>query len=351
MTLDKATAKSEGLERLKRYLLGSRKTRSELQAMLGIDRTTLWRWQRSLENLEYVISEDAQQRLYIDPATCPTHLKLLPHESVLLMLALRLFQQYNDKPQRAAVELLHKLGTQLQAGVAPAVGPHVVAMAEAQRTALTGERTDYERTIEAVGTAWLQSRKLEIRYRPRHAHRPFDEVFHPYMIEPSAIGRGTYIIGYSELVDQLRVRKLERIKRTPFVLDETFSVPADFDVQRLLSGAWGIWFDVDEQPTTVTLRFTAHVADRVEETRWHPSERTVRDADGRVVWTAEIDAVDEMLPWIRGWGADCEVLEPQTVRDTLIANLRRHAHLYGLHTDSAPSNGPDLHLLNDLFGA
>lgn len=351
MTLDKATAKSEGLDRLKRYLLSGHQTRDKLKEILVIDRTTLWRWLKSLEKAGYVISEDAQQRLYIDPATCPTYLKLSQNESVLLMLALRLFQQYNDKPQRTAVELLHKLGVQLQAGVAPAVGPHVVAMAEAQRAALTGERTDYERTIEAVSTAWLQSRKLQIRYRPRHAHRPFDEVFHPYMIEPSAIGRGTYIIGYSELVDRLRVRKLERIKRTPMVLDETFSIPETFDVQRLLAGAWGIWFDVDERPTTVTLRFAADVADRVEETRWHPSERKVRDADGRLMWTAEIDAVDEMLPWIRGWGADCEVLEPQAVRDALIANLRRQAHLYGLHTDSAPSDGPDLHLLNELFGA
>lgn len=352
MMLNKATVKSEGLDRLKRYLLGSRKTRAELQIMLGIDRTTLWRWIRSLENIDYIIDEDSQGRLYIDRNTCPTYLKLAPQESVLLMLALRLFQQYSDKPNRNAVELLHKLGTQLHQGVAPVVGPYIVAMAETQQRTLPEQRNDngYERVMERVGDAWLQSRKLKLCYRPLRAHRPFDETFHPYMLEPSAIGRSTYIIGYSELVNDLRVRKVERIQRTPILLDEPFTVPETFDVQRLLSGAWGIWFDVDEQPTTVTLRFSTYVAERVMETRWHPSERKVQDADGRVVWTAEIDAVEEMLPWIRGWGADCEVLEPGEVRDKMLANLRRLARLYGLQVGTAPTDGPDLDLLGSLFG-
>jgi CRISPR-associated endonuclease/helicase Cas3 len=350
MTYDRATTKSEGLERLKRYLLAGRKAPGELQAVLGIERTTLYRWRQTLEQAGYVIDKDEQGRLYIDRNTCPTHLKLAPQESVLLMLALRLFQQYSDKPNRHAVEMLHKLGAQLHQGVAPVIGPYVVAMAEHQRHALSQQRSDYERIMESVATAWLQSRKLDIRYRPLRAHRPFDEVFHPYMLEPSAIGRGTYIIGYSELVHDLRVRKVERIQRPPILLDESFVVPETFDIQRLLSGAWGVWFDTDEQPTTITLRFSTYVAERVMETRWHPSERKVQDADGRVVWTAEIDAVEEMLPWIRGWGADCEVLEPAEIRDKMVANLRRLARLYGMHIGSAPTDGPDLDLLGSLFG-
>lgn len=350
MMLGRAATKAEGLDRLKRYLLSGRKTAQELASILKVDRTTLWRWRQDLERRGYEIKEDSHRRIYIDPATCPTYLKLLPQESILLLLALRLFQHYNDKPNRHAVEMLHKLGTQLHAGVAPAVGPHVVAMAEHQRGMLPDQRTDYERIFEVVGTAWLQGRKVRLFYRPLHAHRPFEEVFHIYMLEPSAIGRGTYLIGYAESVNALRVRKLERIQRPPILLDEPVTVPATFDVQQLFAGAWGVWFDEDEQPTTVTLRFSVYVARRVEETRWHPSERRVRDAEGRVIWTAEIDAVEEMLPWIRSWGADCEVLEPARVRDQLTDQLRQQARLYGLHTGTNPTEGPDPELLTTLWG-
>ncbi|NJP07038.1 MAG: WYL domain-containing protein [Chloroflexaceae bacterium] len=351
MTLNKAIIKSEGLDQLKRYLLTGRKTRSELQDLLGIDRTTLWRWIRSLERNEYAIDTDEQGRLFIDRNTYLTSLKLSAQESVLLMLALRLFQQYNDKPQHAAVEMLHKLGTQLMHGVATVVGPHVIALAEAQRAGLSQQRTDADRRMEAIGTAWLTSRKLRIFYRPLHAHRPFEEVFHPYMLEPSAIGRSTYMIGYSELVDGLRVRKVERLQRTPIVEDDTFEIAKDFDIHRLLSGAWGIWFDADEQPTTVTLRFSTYVVQRVEETRWHPTERKVYDAEGRLVWTAEIDTVEEMLPWIRGWGADCEVIEPAAIRDQIIANVKRMVRLYGTPIGATPTDGLDLDVLGSLFGA
>jgi CRISPR-associated endonuclease/helicase Cas3 len=36
----------------------------------------------------------------------------------------------------------------------------------------------------------------------------------------------------------------------------------------------------------------------------------------------------DMLPWVRGWGADCEVLEPETLRKALEREVRRLAEVY-----------------------
>jgi predicted DNA-binding transcriptional regulator YafY len=35
-----------------------------------------------------------------------------------------------------------------------------------------------------------------------------------------------------------------------------------------------------------------------------------------------------MLPWVRSWGADCEVLAPEALRAELIAETQRLAAVY-----------------------
>jgi CRISPR-associated endonuclease/helicase Cas3 len=80
----------------------------------------------------------------------------------------------------------------------------------------------------------------------------------------------------------------------------------------------------------VTLRFSPRVARRVQETRWHRSERTEPQSDGSLVWRAQIAEPKEMLPWIRGWGADVEVLAPPWLRKTLEAEVQKMAKVYGV---------------------
>lgn len=353
MPLSRGEFKAQGLDEMRRRLLADhgRETRAALSRHFNVDRATIGRWIVSLESMGYTVEEDEQRRLYIDRRRYFTHLNLSRDESVLLMIALRLLQQYLDKPNTHAVELLAKLGIAFHQGLAPQVGQYVQEMADQQRLTVPAERPspDRQRILELVSEAWIDSRKLQIRYSPFRGRRDFDDVLHPYMIEPSAIGRSTYVIGFSELAGAIRVYKIERISRRPLVLDDHFDAPPHLDVRRLLNGAWGIWFNKDEQPTTVQLRFSSFVRKRVEESRWHPSERTEPDENGRLIWTAEVDEPQEMLHWIRGWGADCEVLEPQGLRQKLIGEVRRQMRMYGIGQQSDPAS-PDLDLLGSIFG-
>jgi CRISPR-associated endonuclease/helicase Cas3 len=337
MTVSKPEFKYQGLEELKLYLLGDQghATRAELARRFGVHRGTITRWVESLESIGYVVDEDEHRRLFIDRRRYPTHLQLSRQESVVVMLALRLLQQYQDKPNALAVQVLQKLGVTLQQGVAPAVGQHILSMADQQRRAFLDQRSDVQRTLERLGDAWIEQRKIHLWYRPFRAKRAFEEWFHPYLLEPSAIGRSTYVIGYSELAGDIRTRKVERIEQA-IVQDDTFIVGDTFDAQQLLSGAWGIWFNQDDEPTTVKLRFSAQVARRVTESRWHPSEHVEPDGAGGLIWTAQIDEEQEILWWVRSWGPACEVLEPQHLRETLIGETRQIMRQYGLHeTDAA----------------
>jgi len=98
----------------------------------------------------------------------------------------------------------------------------------------------------------------------------------------------------------------------------------------------------------VVLKFHPRVAHRVRETRWHRSEQVEEQPDGSLLWRARVAEVQEMLPWIRGWGADCEVLEPQELREMLMGEAKAMAELYGWHVSSAA--GAKSSTLDDFFG-
>ena len=88
----------------------------------------------------------------------------------------------------------------------------------------------------------------------------------------------------------------------------------------------------------MVLRFSPTVAGRVQETRWHPSERVAVDADGRLTWEARVSGTLEIRSWILGWGAEVEVLGPPELRAEIAGIVSAAASVIrpGV-TDGAPS--------------
>lgn len=107
----------------------------------------------------------------------------------------------------------------------------------------------------------------------------------------------------------------------------------------------------DEEPTRVHLKFSHWVTKRVKETLWHPSQEIEETPDG-CEWSALIGDIVEIAHWIRGWGADCEVLAPQQLREDLVKEARRLAHLYRVTppTSPQPVDEPDMDFFNKLYG-
>jgi CRISPR-associated endonuclease/helicase Cas3 len=104
----------------------------------------------------------------------------------------------------------------------------------------------------------------------------------------------------------------------------------------------------------VPLRFTPQGAQRLKENKWHPTERSEPLSDGGCIWMAEGAEVQEMAPWIRGWGADVEVLVPDELRKAMIHETRRLARLYGwtVHQGEQETEETDYdnQRFQDIFG-
>ncbi|PZS04568.1 MAG: hypothetical protein DLM69_01725 [Candidatus Chloroheliales bacterium] len=170
---------------------------------------------------------------------------------------------------------------------------------------------------------------MKISYLPATGNTPREHIIAPYYIEPGPWGYAFYIIAHSDLSGRVSVFKMERIQNAELSAD-TFTLPSDFDPLIYLSSAWNIMGQdyVGQEPITVRLRFSPAVARRVKETRWHPTQQLTDLDDGSCEMTVQIAETLEMVPWIRGWANNVEVIEPPNVRDQLAAEAHLTAALY-----------------------
>jgi CRISPR-associated endonuclease/helicase Cas3 len=324
----------------------------EMAERLGVDRTTVFRDRSELET-EHAFCQDDQGRYRLERMQYMPNIKVNLHEALALYLATRRASRQTRIAQPHTASALEKLAVALKQ-------PMTERLARAAGSILE-QSADPERVhvLEVITQGWAEQRKVSIIHRALKAPHPRplpdphphprsgvatqrlgrggnapqrrEYVVCPYLIEPSLWSDGAYVIGYCETFQKVATFKIERIEKAELKL-ERFSIPEDFDEAELLRYAWGIWYGENE-PVTVRLRFAeGEAARRVRESIWHPTQVLKEEADGGVIWQAQVAEWQEMLPWVRGWGADVEVVEPAELREELKQEAQALASVYRLST-------------------
>ena len=182
------------------------------------------------------------------------------------------------------------------------------------------------RNLATLADAWVNQRTVSMWYQALGDAEATERRVDPYFIEPAAAGHASYLIAYCHRAGEIRMFKIERIKSLELTPDE-YVVPSDFDATAYLSSAWGIV--AGDEVETVKLRFEKDLAPIMEETRWHPSQSVERQGDGSAVVTFVVTSTFELCAWVMGWGEKVEVLEPESLREEVIATAEAILDLYG----------------------
>ena len=310
-------------------------TQAEIARRLGVNRSTVTRYLPDVD--EFCVYQQDDGRLAIDRDSYLSKVQLTLHEAMALHLAARLMATRTDKHNPHAASALRKLGLAMEK-LAPRFSKHLIASAAVMDDQARRYDPVYLGVLETLTRSWSLGRKVRVWHRMADG-QVFEYDFSPYFIEPYAVGHTSHVIGFREPPGALRTFKLERIQRVE--LTETlYTIPESFDPREVLANAWGVWYTEDE-PVEVVLKFHPRVANRVRETQWHWSEQVEELADGGLIWRARIAEPQEMTPWIRGWGADVEVLEPAGVRSMVSGEARRLAEAYGWAVERSGASDAD----------
>lgn len=314
----------------------------EIADNLQLDRRTVNNYLWELAAQQKVYKEGTLWFSSFLKTLIPRQLPLEPEQAALLYLAMRLFVKQSDKRVETAETMLYKLTAILSEDM----GLDEQISEAARELSERPHDPDYEDTFRTILRAYIYKRKVEILYHP-YRGEPFETVLSPYLIEPSGIGFANYVIGYSSIVNAIRTHKIERIERARLLLRHEFSIPNDFRSAEILRNAFSIFYG--EDVVNVVLRFHPNVARRVLETNWRTSLEPVWDDNnpGYLLVTFQVADTTDLKPWIRTWGANCEVLEPAELREEMIGETRQLMRLYDLQ-----STEPDKHSkFSDIFGA
>jgi CRISPR-associated endonuclease/helicase Cas3 len=319
------TTKQQRLDRI--YLLMRRHahgiTQAEIADEIGLELRTTNNYLRELEDRGKAYKDGIYWFPLVLKESQLRPFDLSPEEAVTLYLGARLLAKQQDKRNEPAETALLKLASVLKADAG--IGDEIVQAA--RELAGRPMQDGYQPIFRDVVRGYIYRKQIEISYRPLKSNRTFQTNFSTYLIEPSPIGFSTYIIGYSSNINALRAYKLERIESVRLTRDD-YSVPQDFPGLDILRNAWSIV--LGEETLRVVLRFSPDVKKRVLETRWHPSQQTGDDPEkpGFLRWQVDVADTMDLLPWIRGWGADVEVLEPESLRKALVREAQRLAEVY-----------------------
>jgi CRISPR-associated endonuclease/helicase Cas3 len=347
--MERAAGKAERLLQIEALLLEypDGLSQAEIARRIGVNRSTIHRYLPDLGR--FCVYETDDGRLAIDRDHYLMNVRLTLHESMALHLAARLMATRTDKHNPHAAAALRKMGLALEK-LAPKVSEHLKASASVMDSQAQRHDPVYLQVLETLTRAWSDGQVAHLWHRMEDG-RVFDYDFAPYFIEPYAVGQTTHVIGWREPPGAIRTFKLERIQRIELT-GKAYTIPEDFDPRQLLADAWGIWY-TESEAVEVVLKFHPRVAHRVQETRWHRSEQIEEQPDGSLIWRAQVAEVQEMVPWIRGWGADCEVLEPLELREHIAGEARRLAKVYGweIHrADQGNSAKKEHRFFDDFFG-
>ncbi len=330
MTKQTSTKKAWRLLQIQRCLFRNPQgyRSSELADIFNVDQRTI---NRDLQDLQLepfylpLIQEDAPNWRWrmMDGArfTLPT-LQLTLQEGAALYLAARLLDRTSDEHNPFVNRALSALANVLP----PEIGDQIQKVI-AHRP--QSEDSTFAQVFEVVTLGWAAGRVVRIWHRSSSSENVHDYHFHPYLIEASAVGFSAYAIGWASWFDEIHTFKLERIMKAELT-EDVFEIPKDFDGVSLLNTAWGIAYtNPGETPEQVKLRFPpGRITRRVKESQWHPSQEIEATPDEGCILAVEVGHPWEMKPFIRGWGPDCEVLEPEWLREEIAEEMRRTVDTY-----------------------
>lgn len=196
-------------------------------------------------------------------------------------------------------------------------------MDEAFSATWTGYSPTHSETFRLVADALLKRRVLRFAYTSPGTDGKSERQVEPYHLQHYMAS--WVLTAWCRLRGEWRKFLLARIDDLS-VLDESFKSRPKNEWNHLIDDAFGIFqSDVNTQ---VTLRFTSFRSRWIREQIWHPKQTLKELADGSLELSFPVADFREVKLKILQFGADVEVVEPETLRREVAEEIRKMAAVY-----------------------
>jgi predicted DNA-binding transcriptional regulator YafY len=242
-------------------------------------------------------------------------------EALAMLLALQAASHVSGAPSQELTAATARLESLLPAEFGP-----FLRQAANNRTAGGDRGAHRQQMLTLLTSALLRGQKVRILYGTGSRGGEVNErVVRPYHVMPYV--RSWQLIAFCELRGKVRMFKVDRIQEAA-LLDEHYSIPADFDVESYMGMAWGMMRGGKQESEDVTLRFKPEAGRWVSEEQWHKSQKVETTADGSVLFRLHIPITPEFVNWVLYYGSRVEVIEPEGLRQKVAGEHQKAVAVY-----------------------
>ncbi|MGE0683400.1 MAG: helix-turn-helix transcriptional regulator [Candidatus Binatia bacterium] len=303
----------------------AQQTPEQLWRSLGVKKAQYHRDKKALEEIGFVFTYDRKHRRFViekEPFLPVFDLKLT--ETFALTMAVRQLSAAGD------YLLTYDALAAIDKIIANAPGPQREMLAESLREAVLRQGFGcQERVLRDLQKALHEQRRVKIRYQPPPADTPKEYEIDPYQMYFKR--RALYLDAHCPDTHDYRVFRINRISDV-HPTNMQFTRHADYNFSQRHRNAFSVF--VGDAVERVRVRFNKRIAPYIREVCWHHSQRLTEEPDGSVLFEVEVNRPNEVGWWVLQWGAEAEVLEPESLRQELRETAEQLVGLYaGMQKD------------------
>jgi len=179
-----------------------------------------------------------------------------------------------------------------------------------------------EKIIEQLTDAMLKQKTCYVEY-----HSFGDDKIKNFAVDPLHFFEnncGLYLMVNTTRFKEIRTLAAERIRKIT-VTGSSFVYPTDFEPNELLETAFDIVYD---DPIEVKIRFSAGQARYIRERKWSATQKIEDQPDGSIILSMTTSGWWDVKKWVLSYGADAEVIEPESLKEEIIDELKTSLKKY-----------------------
>lgn len=297
---------------------------SELAEILGVDKKTIYRYIDSLNeaNIPVHTKKGRYGGFYLDDEFCMKPNNLSEEELKAIIMASEILTKENgfnyENELKNAVAKIKKVEINAK--------PELQHMVKDKGFKLDriGCIENLDENIAKVNYAMQKGRTLSITYYSVnknstvvHKVDPYNLVFH----------KGDWcLIGYSYYLNCVETFKFSRIRRIKST-NEIYMKPVTFSLKEYLDKNKSK-SNLDEIDIKIKFSSNSNVSDFIKDNIRYDNREIEENKDGNIVLKFSVADFEDVKEWIMGFGAEVEVVEPQSLRDQILNDIEMMLKIY-----------------------
>jgi len=303
----------------------------ELTNELGIDRTSVYRLLRTVEDMGFPLFDDkaplerGKRWHFLESGHGKSRKLSELHLSRSELIALTFVWGYARLYRGTSLE--EDLDAAFEK-ICSSLSPQLAAQLERVRSLFIPTvkfAKDYagkDEIIDSLVEAILQQKTCTIGY-----HSFTDDRHKQFSIDPLHFfehGGGLYLFANTTDFGEIRILALERIEKVE-ITESQFTYPKGFDPSKWLEEAFTIYGD-DQFETSIW--FSADQARYIKERMWSKQQKIVDQKDGSIILEMTTSGKWDVMRWVLGFGGQAEILAPADLREEIQQELDSAHALY-----------------------